>query len=267
MSVRKDFDMANFKKFLFIVPVMAALMALTAPAARATDLDLTAGGSGSLQPGIDLFTTTDSQSTGTGVIQSFVRISTNNDTVQGYNTDARPLQFDENSSPQFTRSLQLSNVPTVTIGGVVYREFLLDINQTGADPLISLNELQIFMGNTGSPIGATVGAGGTLNFGSQATLIYDMDANGDNTIELNYLLNAGSGSGDLFVYIKDSLFTGGTNVTLYSKFGDPNNNNDGFEEWAVRTTTTVQTPEPTSITLLGSGLLGLYFVVRRRLMS
>jgi hypothetical protein len=105
--------------------------------------------------------------------------------------------------------------------------------------------LQIFVGNTGSPTGATVGAGGTLSFGGQASLIYDMDTGGDNQIELDYNLNSGSGSGDMFAYIKDSLFTGGSFVTLYSKFGPPPSaNNDGYEEWAVRTATLPVVPLP-----------------------
>src|SRR5215204_3301800 len=66
-------------------------------------VNLTAGGTSTINGAI--FTTTDTQSTGTGVIRSFVRISDNSSIVQGYNTDARPLQFDENNSPQFTRSL------------------------------------------------------------------------------------------------------------------------------------------------------------------
>ena len=39
-------------------------------------------------------------------------------------------------------------MPIVTIrNGVQYREIYLDINQTGANPLLSLNQLQIFQTN------------------------------------------------------------------------------------------------------------------------
>ena len=60
-------------------------------------------------------------------------------------------------------------------------------------------------------------------------------------IRLDYSLNAGSGSGDMFLYVLDAVFdavftAGFTNVILYSQFGlnpGPNRSNDGFEEWAT----------------------------------
>src|SRR5438067_13222135 len=74
----------------------------------------------------------DARPTGTGHIQSFVRIqgaSAKATVQQGYNTDARPLQYDENKSPQFTRSLALNSIPVVNVGGVPSYELLLDIIQ------------------------------------------------------------------------------------------------------------------------------------------
>src|SRR5439155_13939178 len=90
-------------------------------------VDLTTAGSLGTLNGAQ-FRQVDAQPTGSGVIDSFVRLQAQGakQTVeQGYNTDARPTQFDENSSPTFTRSLRLSDVPVVTIGGVEYREFLV----------------------------------------------------------------------------------------------------------------------------------------------
>ena len=200
-----------------------------------------------------ILTNTDNQATGSGVIDSFVRVSGNDDCLQGYNTDARPLQFDENSSPIFTHDLPLSAVPIVTIGGVQYREFLLDINQTGEDPLLSLNEVEIYLHNTDN-----------LSSLAGLTPIWELDGAGNVIVNLDYNLNSGSGSGDLFLYVPDSLFTGGTFVTLFSQFGDGNNNNDGFEEWAVRTATPVNVAEPGILALLGIALLALGGTRRRR---
>src|SRR5205814_1742512 len=79
----------------------ARLVPTTTPA-----VDLTTHGSYG-EVGDGLFRQYDAQPTGTGVIQSFVRLQGrgNQAVTQGYNTDHRPVQFDENTSPQFTRLL------------------------------------------------------------------------------------------------------------------------------------------------------------------
>lgn len=203
--------------------------------------------------------------TGTGVIDSFVRIH-GRAVEQGYNTDGRPVQFDENTSPQFTRSLLLSDVPIVTgiddaDPTIPYREFLLDINQQGHHPLLALDDIEIFQTD----------AGDHTNFGepSFGKMVYDLDAHPeDNWILLDYSLNTGSGSGDMFAYIPDSLFTWDLDyITLYSHFGagstpefPDNSNNDGFEEWAVRkagTPPVVPLPGAILLGVLGLGAAGI----------
>ncbi len=179
-----------------------------------------------------IFRTFEPQPTGTGVINSFVRVQTANGKAtveQGYNTDARPLQLDENNSPQFTRSLQLSSVPTVNIAGKVYREFLLDINQKNSAPLLSLDQLRIYVGGAGDLTGYDAGTQQLAGL----CAVYDLDAGGDHWVALNARLSHGSGSGDMLVYVPDAVFTGGSYVYLYSKFGENVAANGGFEEWAV----------------------------------
>jgi len=205
--------------------------------------------------------------TGTGNIDSFVRIQANGN-EQGYNTDFRPLQYDEQSSPTFTRSLLLSTVPTVNIGGTLFREFILDINQQGADPLLTLNRIIVSLRPSGNSAGATATDG--VAFGAAAglftddTLVYDSGL--ANTIEMNFNLNAGSGKGDMFLYIPNSAFTGpNTFVYLYSEFGfGPNDTNDGFEEWAVQTAAPI--PEPSTVFVL-CGFIAAGALARRRLMQ
>jgi hypothetical protein len=190
-------------------------------------LDLTTHGAiGSV--GDAIFRQFDAQPTGTGVINSFVRIqSTKGAVQQGYNSDHRPVQFDENTSPQFTRGLALADVPVVDIGGVKYREFLLDINQKASQPLLSLDELRLYTGNAPDLTGYNAATHQLAGLNA----VYDLGS--DNWIKLDARLNQGSGKGDMLAYIPDSAFTGGSYVYLYSKFGVNFAPNAGFEEWAA----------------------------------
>jgi hypothetical protein len=257
------------KSGLFAIACTALISAFGNSQATAATLDLTNTGlqSGTLNNAI--FQEIDpNDPAGTGVLNSFVRLqSPGNSTVEeGYNTDGRPLQFDENNSPQFTRSLKLSDVPIFTIGGVEYRQFVLDINEPNATkkdpakPLIDLEKLQIFLGNAGNLVNYPT-------FGGNAVKIFDLDSNGDNTVKLSDS-NAGSGRSDLLTFIPNSLFTGSNQyVYLYSKFSGAEG---GFEEWAVQVKEETENPpksvpEPASVA--GLGLVGgaMAFARRRKL--
>jgi hypothetical protein len=224
------------------VTIALTLAMLVVVTAVALALDLRgAGSSGIINSAyFEVFTPTDP--TGSGNFYSFVRLG-GGEVIKGYNTSYRPLEFDENSSSTFTRDILLSDVPTFTENGVLYREFQLDINQTNSNPYITLGKLQIFLtdikGITGYP------------FTGKATLIYDMDELKDEFVDLDYSNNTGSGKRDLKVLIPDSLFGNDpacaflgtdckTYVVLFSEFGQPNYvNNDGYEEWGVAVYNTV----------------------------
>ena len=202
-----------------------------------TLLDLTAHGAVAATDGF-IARQVDAQPTGTGVINSFVRIqgaASGGGPEQGYNTTARPLQFDENKSPQFTRGLTLGQVPVVVVNGVAYREFLLDINQKSSSPRLSVDEVRVFLGDRSDLTGYDT-ASRTL---AGRSAVFDLDANGDVSLMLDARLSSGSGSGDMTLLIPDAAFAGAdpnTAVYLYSKMGGVAGAtaNGGFEEWAVR---------------------------------
>ena len=171
------------------------------------------------------------QPTGTGYIQSFVRIqgAASGGSQQGLNSSGRPLQFDENKSPQFTRAVQLGQLQLVTVNGKEYYQFLLDINQKSSSPLLSLDQVEIYLNSSGSLT--------RLQDVRQGQLVYNMDGAGDVTVKLNATLNSGSGSGDMVLLIPREAFGDASPnqfVYLYSQFGlQPGMTaNGGFEEWA-----------------------------------
>ena len=179
--------------------------------------------------------TTSAVSTGTGTFDSFLVIQ-DSPVEEGFNTDANPLPLDA-KEPAHTNALLLDDILVVigdgtngTTAGVAYREFRIDINQSGAanEPqLISLDQLKIYQKGTGDL--------STLS----GTPLFDLDSNGDISVLLDAQWNAGSGKGDYIVLIPDSLFdhSGNNNyVYLYSQFGGQGGAyaaNSGFEEWGV----------------------------------
>jgi len=249
--------------------------------AGANSLDLTlANSSGTIAGtgGTAFFQQIDPQSTGTGVIDSFLRVQSNT-AEDGFNTSSRPLGMDQGTDPNFTRTLLLSAVPIVVnpAGAPAgsYYQFLLDINESsgGVNPLIVLDSLRLYV-NASDPFNSG-NSGATDVAGLEAvTGPVDWAFDIDDRIQLDYSLNSGSGSGDMFAYIPvGALGAAGANtvITLYSHFGTLDQDgvgglpalgagydtSDGFEEWSVLRGATPPVPEPHEYAMLGLGFAGL----------
>ncbi len=249
-------------KKLFVVMVGLLVLPMMANA-TVVDLTLPAPQSGEINGAI--FSTPGGIVSGSGRIDSFVRINPGGSqtTEQGYNTSGRlkgnKLEFDENTSLTFTHDLLLSDLQNnkVEVGGIEYYEVVLDINETKGGSLLSLYELEIYVASSGGLIGYPSSLG---------TLVYDLDGIEESRIELDYNLQGGApGSGriDMIALFPTSLFTDDY-IYLYSAFGNPQGCDDGYEEWARAETGTFTggdvpgaTPEPGTLILLGSGLAGL----------
>jgi hypothetical protein len=206
-----------------LIPLAIGVIAAAGVSASAADFDLTTIPATAFVGGA-YYNSIDPQSTGTGLIDPFLRLQ-NNGTEAGINNDG-VQPFDEKSTHTHSITLgQLATVPNPADpnNGISYYQFILDANQIANGPAL-LTGLKIF---TGGYINTVAGL---QNLVSTGTPVYDLGANTIKVMSQN-----GSGSGDMSVLIPVGLFSGSSatdNLYLYSTFGGGDiPSNDGIEEW------------------------------------
>jgi hypothetical protein len=255
----------------------AALLAFAiSSSASALTIDLTSGGSQNI--GGAVFTTTENQSTGTGIINPFLRLQGNGNETGLNSNEPNAKLLDATKAGIWTHDITLADLGTTTFNSTNYYVFLLDVNETNSanGKLISLDTFQLYTRTSSITDGsadtlAAVQSGGNLR--------YNMDANASTEVLLNYELNNGSGSGDLFVYVPTSLFAADTDSSflyLYTQFGfkgvigeKPNTidyrSDAGFEEWATTKSRAQLVPDGgATVALLGFGLAVIGLIARRK---
>jgi hypothetical protein len=248
--------------------ILTAALLLSAAHGHALTLanivDLRTAGSSGTANGA-LFTQISSPPTGTGYIDPFLRLQ-HSPIEEAFNTDYRSsgqAPLDAKSDPNFTHSLTVGSLATITQGGTDYYKFTLDIDEPNAGQFkyISLDDFELYVADRGN-----IESLATLH--SEGVLKWDMDGAGDATVYLNGgNLSSGNGSDDMQVLIPKSFFNGvdpAKYLYLYSKFGatsgmgaDNYDANASFEEWRAELGPPPSAAEPSTITLIGGGLLGL----------
>src|SRR5688572_2715958 len=174
------------------VAAISAILLSAVPVQASTIIDLTAGGSGNSNGA--LYAWTDTQPTGTGVISSFLGVQAKR-TEKGYNHSLGHNVPWDTKPGGHTNDIQMEDLVVANVSGVNYFQFLLDINESSGhdNEFISLDNVRIWTRD--GPISSPA-----ESFNHLGTLRFDSDAgpNGDTTILLDYSLNGGSGSGDMF---------------------------------------------------------------------
>lgn len=178
-------------------------------------------------------------STGSGTFNPFLGLSNNSATETGLATSSnsasdRMADVDKPRTSAFT-SVSLSSATTAMNGSGSYYAFYFDINETGADPYLSLDALTIYRAsstyNSNAAGNPNVNASNLPNFisNSNASVVWSLDdlAADKYTVTVDRSLLAvsgggGSGSGDYYVLIPTSAFgsiAGTDYFYMYAQFG------------------------------------------------
>lgn len=219
-----------------------------------------------------IFSFSDQQPTGTGVIDPFLRLQ-NTPNESGINTSlnfpGQPagVPLDDKDSPNYTHDLNISTlqqIPGSQITGadasLSYYKFLCDVNQLSASPLLNFNVINLLVTSKITDVSTF---NSTFGISGNSFVPVGLDALGGVTLQVDYSLNHGSGSGDFYMYVPVDKIGSSGYLYLQNQNGTgdvsiPGASNDGFEEWNGQTGPSPAVPDSaTTMTLLGIALAGI----------
>jgi hypothetical protein len=210
--------------------LISALVVAASPTASAVvyDLEITPTVSIATVDGTAWFTTDFEKTTGTGVIDPFLSIQAS-PTESGFNIDQGVLDTKRNG--QYTRTQHVSDLLTITVAGIEYYSFLIDINEpNNANSVLSIDTIKIYT-SAGNNLLTSLG-----NLQTQGTLQFNLDSVDPNVTLLYNDLNSGSGQGDVAFFVPTSILAGVSSndyFYLYQEFGNfggAYGSDSGFEE-------------------------------------
>ena len=148
-------------------------------------------------------------------IDPFLVLQSSSSIEQGYNQTNG--NFNSEGDKTFTAPIKLSDLATISFGGVAYYSFLIGINEgsNSSQSLITLQSLKFWTSSSSSMSSNTMTNG--LFTGSLGTLRYDLGV-GNSIIYNN---NKNTGLGDIIFLVPKTMFAGAKNTDylyLYERF-------------------------------------------------
>lgn len=209
-------------------PASGEIMSLTDPATQTGPVEM----GGSLW---DFFTHPGS---GSGNLESFLSLQAKGGgtTEKGYSSSSQPVDFDRVPGAAHNQDITLSGIPLTQINGTDYRTFVLDVAepQGNGKAELDLNRL-ILIGDTMPGLdleGDEAGLEKFLMGSADMPLIYDLDADEDNTLTLADHA-AGNGRLDYVFRIPNANFSGLADDAYISLFAEFSRAGGSFEEFAL----------------------------------